>query len=123
MLIRFPRPSKPAKTLAAAVAIFSSATACNAQAIFTGVTGAEWASGSNWTNSGNGNNSYPSEDDFANLDTTANLSFETPNNIRAIRIGTSGSGTLQIGGNSDLRATATPGRTVTSVMETATSGP
>ena len=113
MLIRVPYPTSPAKTLATACLVFSTAMACNAQnaAVYDGVTGGEWATGSNWTNSSAGNNSYPSDDDFGNLDTTANVSIETPNNIRAIRIGTNGTGTLQVGSNAELRATATPGRT------------
>ena len=80
---------------------------------YTGISGGEWATidgiqpntGSNWEGG-----SYPGSDDFAFLNTTANLSVETPNNIRAILVGTNGSGTLQIGNPALLSATATPGR-------------
>ena len=62
----------------------------------TPTTGSYWQGGS-----------YPATGDTAILNTTANLSVETPNNIRAIRIGSNGTGTLQVGNPAELRATST----------------
>ncbi|MDQ8190112.1 LamG-like jellyroll fold domain-containing protein [Roseibacillus persicicus] len=68
-----------------------------AEIIYTGVEGGEWATNANWSTA-----SYPSGADYATLDTTANLSVVAPNSIRAIRIGTSGSGTLNIASQATL---------------------
>ncbi|MEP4077857.1 InlB B-repeat-containing protein [Haloferula sp.] len=69
----------------------------DAQISYSGVSGGEWATDSNW----NGG-SYPSSSEYAVLDTTVNLSVPVPNNIRAIRIGTGGSGTLNIASQATL---------------------
>jgi len=75
------------------------ATTHSAEVNYTGVTGGEWVTDSNWIT-----NSYPTSNEFAALDTTANLSVEAPNAIRAIRIGTDGIGTLNIGSQATLNA-------------------
>lgn len=68
---------------------------------YTGVSGGEWATDSNWNSV-----SYPTSSDLATLNTTANLSVATPNSIQGIRVGTSGSGRLQIGSHATLNATS-----------------
>lgn len=68
---------------------------------YTGVSGGDWATDSNWSSA-----TYPTSSDVATLNTTANLSIEAPNNIQGIRIGTNGSGRLQIGSHAILSATS-----------------
>jgi len=68
---------------------------------YTGVSGGEWATDSNWSGG-----SYPGNTDHARMDTTVNLSVPVPNNIRAIRVGTNGSGTLYVASQASLTATS-----------------
>ncbi len=84
-----------------AAGVFSVFAVHAAQLDFTGVSGGDWADGSNWSS-----NYYPTSGDYAVLNTTAVLSTAVPNNILALRIGTSGSGVLNIQSGAELTATA-----------------
>lgn len=79
------------------------------QVSYTGISGGEWATDGNWSSE-----AYPTNGDIAVLDTTANLSVPSPNHIQAIRIGTNGTGRLQIGSRGTL--TATSSSSVTSLI-------
>ena len=86
-----------------AAALWSGQAVFAADVTYTGISGGEWATGGNWSSS-----SYPGNSDIAVLDTTANLSIEAPNNIQGIRIGTNGTGRLQIGSYGTLTANSNP---------------
>ena len=85
---------------AMALSVMNSVSVHAAAVTYTGVSGGDWATGSNWSSG-----SYPTSGDYALLDTTANLSSTVPNNILAIRIGTAGTGVLNISAGADLTAT------------------
>ncbi len=69
--------------------------------VYTGVTGGDWNTGANWSTS-----NYPASTDYALLDTTVSLDTEVSNNIRAVRIGTAGTGVLHVAAAGSLSASA-----------------
>jgi hypothetical protein len=82
--------------------ILTGAVSVRAAAIsYTGSNGGDWAENSNWSGG-----SYPGAGDYALLDKTASLGSVTPNNIAGIRIGTVGSGILNITNGASMTATA-----------------
>ena len=68
---------------------------------FTGAVDGDWSKAGNWDSG-----SYPLSSEVAVLNSTANLSNGVPNNVLAIRIGTTGTGTLNLLPGSALLATA-----------------
>jgi hypothetical protein len=76
-------------------------TGMSAQAtIFTGSVDSDFANTANW------DGGYPAAGDWAQLDMTADLFGATSNDILAVRIGTSGTGVLNVAEGSVLTATA-----------------
>ncbi|VGO11742.1 Endo-1,4-beta-xylanase A [Pontiella desulfatans] len=75
-----------------------------AEVSYTGASGGDWATGSNWSSG-----SYPNPGDLASLNETAHLNSGVPNNVDAIRIGSGGTGVLNVVEGGVLTATANAG--------------
>ncbi|WP_372795053.1 hypothetical protein [Pontiella sp.] len=68
---------------------------------FTGALDSDWLNAGNWDSS-----AYPADTEVALLNMAADLSGSVPNDILAVRIGTDGTGTLNLLSGSALQATA-----------------
>ncbi|WP_372846133.1 hypothetical protein [Pontiella sp.] len=67
---------------------------------FTGAVDSDWSNAGNWDSG-----SYPKSTEVAVLNDTADLAASAPNDVLAVRIGTAGTGTLNLQSGSALLAT------------------